>query len=123
MKLLGRRLAQERKRIGLSQAAIAKLGGIRANAQAHYESGKRKPDANYLASISEAGIDVSYVVTGHRTDGPHFDTVQNIRNELHNRLWVTAQALAELAQIQNPSDTRTPRDHLAAYVKFLDRNN
>lgn len=123
MKLLGQRLTRERKRSGLSQAAIAKAGGVRVNAQIHYESGKRTPDANYLASIAEAGIDVNYVVTGHRTDGPHFYTVQKIRNELHNRLWTTAQAIAELAQLQNPSDTRTPREHLAAYVKFLYRNN
>ncbi|MEQ7920344.1 helix-turn-helix transcriptional regulator [Xanthomonas sp. WHRI 1810A] len=123
MKFLGRRLTQERKRMGLSQAATAELGGVRPNAQAHYESGKRKPDANYLASVFEAGIDISYVLTGYRADGPHLEAVQTIMNELHDQLWSTAKMMTELSQLLNPSDGRTPRDHLIDYIRFLDRNN
>lgn len=122
MNFFGRRLAIERKRIGFSQAAIAQRGGVKANAQVHYESGKRIPNAIYLASISDAGVDVGYLITGHRTEGPSANVVQAIKNELHNRLLSTAQRIAEISQLLDPSDTRTPRDHLADYLKFLDRN-
>lgn len=36
-------------------------------AQINYEKGKRKPDAEYLAAIAAAGVDVLYVLTGQRS--------------------------------------------------------
>jgi len=67
---IGARLSGERHRLGLTQEQFAKLGGVQRRAQAHYEAGKRTPDANYLAAISEGGIDVVYVLTGRREHPP-----------------------------------------------------
>ncbi|WP_257813722.1 helix-turn-helix domain-containing protein [Burkholderia glumae] len=56
-------------RIGMSQAEFAALGGLGKQAQLNYESGTRSPDANYLAALSKAGVDVLYVMTGERAQG------------------------------------------------------
>jgi transcriptional regulator with XRE-family HTH domain len=40
------------------------IGGVETNAQGNYENGIRSPRADYLSRISEAGVDVTYVVTG-----------------------------------------------------------
>ena len=51
-------------RLGLSQTALGEAGGVTKKSQMLYESGERSPDASYLAAISSAGVDVSYVLTG-----------------------------------------------------------
>jgi len=66
MNKLGGRLREERKRCGLSQQAVAVLGGVQMNAQGQYESGNRTPRADYLANVSGT-IDIGYVVTGNKT--------------------------------------------------------
>ncbi|WP_256600674.1 MULTISPECIES: helix-turn-helix transcriptional regulator [unclassified Pseudomonas] len=59
----GRRLKQERIRLGLSQRELAKIGGVEPNAQFHYESGTRSPKADYLQNLVRAGVDLSYLFT------------------------------------------------------------
>lgn len=66
MSTFGDRLKQERERLRMNQTAFGELGGVRKQAQLHYESNKRSPDAEYLAAIAVAGVDVAYVVTGAR---------------------------------------------------------
>lgn len=65
---LGQRLRAERKKAALSQSEFAKALGIHLNTQSRYEKGEREPDANYLNSLREFGIDVTYVLTGERRD-------------------------------------------------------
>jgi transcriptional regulator with XRE-family HTH domain len=61
------RLREERERLGYSQEAFGVLGGVRKQAQHMYESGARRPDANYLQALAEAGADVLYILTGQRS--------------------------------------------------------
>lgn len=61
---IGGRLAEERKRKGCNQAAFAAIGGVSVKTQVLYEKAERVPDANYLAAIAGAGVDVLYVLTG-----------------------------------------------------------
>lgn len=61
------RLKEERHRLGLKQAEMAEAGGVQVQAVSLYESGKRYPDSQYLESIALVGVDVAYVITGHRT--------------------------------------------------------
>lgn len=63
---IGRRLRQERKRLGLSQKEMGGLGGVAANAQGKYESGERAPRADYLAALAREGVDVLFVLTDRR---------------------------------------------------------
>jgi transcriptional regulator with XRE-family HTH domain len=67
MKDLGLRLKEERKRLGLSQQDFGSIGGVEANAQGKYESGERIPRSDYMAALGKKGIDVMYVLSGHRT--------------------------------------------------------
>lgn len=63
---IGDRLREERERLSLSQAALGEVGGVRKLAQINYEKGLRSPDTVYLAAIARIGVDVGYVITGHR---------------------------------------------------------
>ncbi len=65
---VGVRVAEERKRLGLSQAAFAKEAGVHRQTQSNYEQGERKPDADYLHKLAKLGVDVSYVLTGESSN-------------------------------------------------------
>ncbi|WP_275272380.1 helix-turn-helix domain-containing protein [Limnobacter sp. P1] len=62
---IGFRLREERTRLGLTQDVLASHGGVQRLAQAQYESGAREPKAGYLHKISQAGVDLTYVLLGH----------------------------------------------------------
>lgn len=64
MNSFGDRLREERKRLELSQDAMAAAGGVQRLSQINYEAGKRSPDWDYLALVAAAGVDVQYVLTG-----------------------------------------------------------
>ena len=63
----GRRLAEERKRLGLKQAEFADLVGTDVPKQSLYENDRRELRADYLARLAEAEVDILYVVTGQRS--------------------------------------------------------
>jgi transcriptional regulator with XRE-family HTH domain len=65
----GKRLAEERKRLGLKQAEFVARLGIDVPRQSLYENDRRELRADYLARIAEAGVDIVYVVTGRRGEG------------------------------------------------------
>ncbi|RYE00579.1 MAG: XRE family transcriptional regulator [Sphingobacteriales bacterium] len=61
---IGRRLRQERDRLGLSQGELATEGEISQRTQAAWEKGEQTPTADYLARVGQAGVDVLFVVMG-----------------------------------------------------------
>ena len=63
---IGRRLRQERQRLGLTQSDFAAVGGVAANALLKYEQGIRFPRADFLSALDMIGVDVLFVVTGAR---------------------------------------------------------
>jgi transcriptional regulator with XRE-family HTH domain len=63
---LGSRLKEVRKTLSLSQQEFGTIGGVEANAQGKYESGERIPRADYLAALEKKGIDVLYILSGHK---------------------------------------------------------
>jgi len=64
---IGDRLKEERERLGFNQTELAAKAGASKNSQYNYEKGERSPDASYLAAVADQGVDVLYVVTGHRS--------------------------------------------------------
>lgn len=62
--MLGKRIADERQRLGMSLLEFAKRVGVHRNTQARYESGERSPSSDYLDSLYVLGVDVPYVLTG-----------------------------------------------------------
>ncbi len=63
--LLGRRILEERERLGLSQQEAANAAGVRREMWAKYEAGA-EPKAKVLAGMAAAGADVQYILTGKR---------------------------------------------------------
>ncbi len=61
---VGKRLAEERKRLGLNQTDFAEAGGIKRASQVNYETGRRSPDSDYWEAVAKIGVDVQYVLTG-----------------------------------------------------------
>lgn len=68
MSAIGKRLAEERKRLGYSQSAFADLVGISFSSQRRYEDGRSSPDTAYLEVLGKAGVDVNYVLFGIASD-------------------------------------------------------
>lgn len=64
--MLGKRISDERQRLGMSLTEFAKRVGVHRNTQTRYESGERSPDSSYLDSLQEIGVDVSYVLAGRK---------------------------------------------------------
>jgi transcriptional regulator with XRE-family HTH domain len=63
----GKRLSEERKRIGLNQTEFGKIGGVTKTSQVNYESGERSPNVDYWQAIASTGADVQYILTGVRS--------------------------------------------------------
>lgn len=65
-RLFGKNLKIERLRLELNQSELAQIGGVSKATQVAYEADSTRPDAAYLARISEAGVDVHWLLTGRR---------------------------------------------------------
>jgi phage repressor protein C with HTH and peptisase S24 domain len=79
---IGDRLRVERLRLRLGQSDFAAKVGVSKTTQFNYETGGRAPDAVYLHTAFELGVDTHYVVTGARLVGnddfvviPRYDVV------------------------------------------------
>jgi transcriptional regulator with XRE-family HTH domain len=105
----GRRLAEERKRLGLKQAEFAKRVGTVVPAQSLYENDRRGLRADYLARAAEAGVDVRYVLTGRRGEGGWLGTGPADLLTAHRALPAEVQqALEELARALREKLARRP---------------
>lgn len=61
---IGARLKSERERLGLSQSAFGKLGGVGKTTVIAWERGTAYPNAAFMQAAATAGVDVHFVVTG-----------------------------------------------------------
>lgn len=60
------RLRAERTRLGLNQTDFAALAGVTKKTQMLYEAGDRAPDTHYLTAVTQAGVDMYYLITGQK---------------------------------------------------------
>ena len=65
--LVSPRVAEERKRLGLSQEAAGQTCGVSREMWGKYERGKAVMGTEVLALFAAAGADVLYVLTGQRS--------------------------------------------------------
>jgi transcriptional regulator with XRE-family HTH domain len=106
---IGQRLRQERNRLKLSQSALGAIGGVETNAQGNYESEARSPKADYLLRITQAGVDIHYVLTGVRqtqvdgvtpprpiNDSTHDEHLDKVTQQLHRNLHGLIDALYQI---------------------------
>lgn len=67
--LIGKRLREERERLGLSQPAFAAVAGTSKQTLFSWETGKTAPDGFQLSALATAGADVLYILTGQHAGG------------------------------------------------------
>lgn len=84
----GRRLREERDRLGLTQSQLAEAGGVKRLSQHLYETEVRLPAMDYLVRLKECGVDVVYLMFGTRG---HIARPSEIR--------LTAPQLASIYQV------------------------
>ena len=66
MEDFGKRLKEERERLGLSQPAFGAACGVGKTAQYTYERGDREPSMSYLDAAAKLGVDIHYVLGATR---------------------------------------------------------
>ena len=64
---IGKRLKEERMRIGVSQVDFSEACNSSRNALLQWERGETTPNASGLAAMAALGVDVLYVITGQRS--------------------------------------------------------
>ncbi|MCC4622235.1 helix-turn-helix domain-containing protein [Xanthomonas cassavae CFBP 4642] len=62
----GKRLKDERKRLDLTQDELATQLGVTRYAQINFEKDINLPGGAYLLAALDRGVDVMYVLSGHR---------------------------------------------------------
>ena len=66
---IGKRLREERERLGLSQPKFAAIAETTKQTLFSWESEKTAPDGFQLAALAAGGVDVLYVLTGQFAGG------------------------------------------------------
>ena len=78
---IGKRLKEERERLGFSQPDFSAIAGTTKKSQIDYEKNITQPKAGYLAAVSGVGVDVAYVITGVRSVTPSTQTSEPLNRE------------------------------------------
>lgn len=127
---IGQRLKRERLRLKLSQSAMGAIGGVETNAQGNYENGIRSPRADYLSRISQAGVDVSYVLTGRSlersisAEEALADDASTLLNRaisrLNSNLHEVTQSLYHMARLIETCDVdKTQLEHIKSDAEAI----
>ena len=64
LEMIGKRLEDERKRLGMTAVEVYQSLDIAQTTYKNYETGKRDIFASLLAKLWDMGFDVLYIVTG-----------------------------------------------------------
>lgn len=64
---IGRRLKEERLRLGLKATDFEKYGGWAASTVYGWEAGKASPKSEFYATTQQLGLDIPYIITGIRS--------------------------------------------------------
>jgi transcriptional regulator with XRE-family HTH domain len=70
---IGARIAEERKRLGFTQAAFAEKMGVSLSSQKRYETGERMPGMDYVFAASGLGMDAGYIASATRESSEQID--------------------------------------------------
>lgn len=75
--MIGERLRNERKRLGMTQPKFAEAAGVSKRTLIDWEKGETFPTAMQLSALFNVGVDIQYVVAGLRES-------QNQRSQVLN---------------------------------------
>lgn len=111
---VAQRIRIERERLGLTQAAFAEMAGVGRATQIFYENNDRNPDTAYFEKLSEHGIDITYLLSGHRTQSTYNDA-----DWLHFKSEVLWEVFSASLAIGHPTEnTQSMEASLAAFKAF-----
>lgn len=107
----------------MTQPDFGALAGIGKQSQINYESGKRSPDAEYLAAIANSGVDVLYILTGeHRSSVPLPEAIQ-LPARLRERLIAAISAVeAGLEAVNRIAPPKVKAELIMAAYDILSRD-
>ncbi|QBK70694.1 XRE family transcriptional regulator [Acinetobacter johnsonii] len=66
--MIGVRIKEERSRLGLNQPDFAEIAGVSKRTLIDWEKDSSSPNAVHLSALSQAGVDVHYIITGKKLD-------------------------------------------------------
>lgn len=121
---IGERIAEERKRLGFTQAAFAERLGVSLSSQKRYEVNDRLPDIDYVGALVEVGADVAFIMMGTRTPQDRLRFFSKFDRDTAELLALTALHLdvesfaTAVGEITTPEDSpQFWRDVVNALVK------
>ncbi|MBF0402077.1 MAG: helix-turn-helix domain-containing protein [Magnetococcales bacterium] len=106
------RLKEERKRLGFIQDVMAKKGGVSKASYCAYEAGTTEPSVSFVMSIAAVGADVTYILTGVRSEERRPEVVAE---EVAGVLYVI-ESILKKERVEIPPDQKA-RMVLEAYKK------
>ena len=74
--MLGQRLKEERKRVGFTQPQLGEIVSLTKRTVIDWEKDKSSPTGIQLAAMAKHGFDVSYLITGIRTQPVEFQVMK-----------------------------------------------
>jgi len=104
------RLRQERVRLGLTQAELGRIGGVKTPTQSMYERSASSPTWDYLDAVAQAGVDISYVVFGKKSSAYQFLDENIVRAAL--------QALRNVSKELDPSRAMSLDSETKAFMEM-----
>ncbi len=79
--LFGPRIAEERKRLGFSQAEVAQICGVSREMWGKYERSKATMGTEVLSNFTQAGADAVFILTGQRSEPVQTEQTRISRRE------------------------------------------
>ncbi|TAN50297.1 MAG: XRE family transcriptional regulator [Methylococcaceae bacterium] len=106
MEGFGKRLKEERERLGLSQAKFAEACGVGKTAQYTYEKGARQPDFSYLDAAEKLGVDTEYVMRGTKkgSDWLYARAYKRVLDSMETFLELEKDRLENIAMLAGKCD-------------------
>lgn len=112
---IGVRLKQERERLSLSQAQVAKSLGIATRTQIAWEKGEQTPNALHLATLGTLGLDIQFIVSGVQNISP---SEPSLDAQAMSEAWEAVDwALAEAKKTLPPKKKRLAAEALYMAVR------
>jgi transcriptional regulator with XRE-family HTH domain len=106
---IGKRLVEERLRLGLTQAALAEQADLSRLSVVNYETGTTVPGGEALIALDGAGLDIRYILVG------------KCKNDLVETRRRFARAFAEVSrQARANSEVLTDTKRLELSWRFYD---
>lgn len=81
-------LRQRRIDLGVSQREVARQAGFAPSLLSDYESGRHEPTTSKLIALADAlGCDVTFTVRPAPPVRGHFDSLDELRQDMHENAW------------------------------------